>query len=103
MGALGGRPSSGDVKRPARADCSQREQFYLLALAGTQVAKNSACRAGGFPYSLWAVAPILRFIGLLNAAVWLGAMTLFTAIIGPALFGPEVRQVLRADWMPGAV
>src|SRR3954470_4941931 len=40
------RASSGDLKtaRSARVDCSQREQFYLLALAGTQVAKNSACR-----------------------------------------------------------
>jgi uncharacterized membrane protein YiaA len=58
---------------------------------------------GGFPYSLLAVAPVLRFIGLLNAAVWLGAMVLFTAVIGPALFGPEAHQVLRAEWMPGAV
>jgi hypothetical protein len=30
-------------------------------------------------------------------------MILFTAIIGPTLFSPEVRQILRADWMPGAV
>jgi hypothetical protein len=72
-------------------------------LARTPLAKNSACRGDGFPYSLWAVAPILRFIGLLNAAVWLGAMVLFTAFIGPGLFSPEMKQVLRADWMPGAV
>ena len=46
----------------------------------------------------------MRFIGLLNAAVWLGSMVLFTAIIGPAIFGPEVRQLVgRADWMPGAI
>ena len=49
------------------------------------------------------MAPILRFIGLLNAAVWLGAMVLFTAVLGPALFGPEIKQVLRGEWMPGAV
>lgn len=50
------------------------------------------------------MAPILRFIGLLNAAVWLGSMVLFTAIIGPAIFGPEVRQIVgRADWLPGAI
>jgi hypothetical protein len=51
-----------------------------------------------------AVAPILRFIGLLNAAVWLGAMVLFTAILGPALFSPEVKILVgRSEWLPGAI
>jgi hypothetical protein len=50
------------------------------------------------------VAPILRFIGLLNAAVWLGAMILFTAFVGPALFSPEVKMLVgRSEWMPGAI
>ena len=49
------------------------------------------------------MAPVLRFIGLLNAAIWLGAMVLFTFIIGPAIFSAEVKQVLRAEWMPGFI
>ena len=50
------------------------------------------------------MAPILRFIGLLNAAVWLGAMVLFTAFVGPALFSPEVKMLVgRSEWLPGAI
>lgn len=33
----------------------------------------------------------LRFIGLLNAAVWLGAAISFTFALGPALFSPEMK------------
>lgn len=58
------------------------------------------------PFSLMfaPVAPILRFIGLLNAAVWLGAMVLFTAIVGPGMFSPEVKMLVgRSEWMPGAI
>jgi hypothetical protein len=41
---------------------------------------------------------------LLNAAVWLGAMVLFTAILGPALFSPEVKILVgRSEWLPGAI
>jgi hypothetical protein len=41
---------------------------------------------------------------LLNAAVWLGAMLFFTAVIGPGLFGPEVKQLVgHAEWIPGAI
>jgi hypothetical protein len=40
------------------------------------------------------VAPILRFIGLLNAAVWLGGMVFFTAVVGPTFFSPEVKNLL---------
>ena len=34
---------------------------------------------------------VLRFIGLLNAAVWLGTVVSFTIAIGPAFFSPEMK------------
>jgi hypothetical protein len=40
------------------------------------------------------VAPILRFIGLLNAAVWLGGMVFFTFIVGPTFFSAEFKTLL---------
>jgi len=40
------------------------------------------------------VVPVLRFIGLLNAAVWLGAMVFFTAVVGPTFFSPEVKAMI---------
>jgi hypothetical protein len=40
------------------------------------------------------VVPILRFIGLLNAAVWLGAMIFFTAVVGPTFFTDEVKNLI---------
>jgi hypothetical protein len=49
------------------------------------------------------VVPVLRFIGLLNAAVWLGGMVFFTAVVGPTLFySPEI-QMLVAKPRIGAV
>jgi hypothetical protein len=31
-------------------------------------------------------------------------MVLFTGVIGPAIFGPEVKQLVgRSDWVPGAI
>ena len=64
----------------------------------------SCLSANPFSLQFVPVAPILRFIGLLNAAVWLGAMIFFTAVIGPGMFSPEVKQIVgRAEWMPGAI
>jgi hypothetical protein len=40
------------------------------------------------------VVPVLRFIGLLNAAVWLGAIVFFTAVVGPTFFTPEVKALV---------
>lgn len=37
---------------------------------------------------------MLRFVGLLNAAVWLGAMCFFTFVIGPTFFSDEVKNLL---------
>ncbi len=49
------------------------------------------------------MAQALRFIGLLNAAIWLGAMCFFTFIVGPAVFSPEIKAILQLEWIPGAV
>lgn len=38
--------------------------------------------------------PILRFIGLLNAAVWIGAAVFFTLAAGPAFFSDEMARLL---------
>jgi hypothetical protein len=38
--------------------------------------------------------PIIRALGLLNAAVWFGAAVFFTAVAGPAIFSPEVANFL---------
>jgi hypothetical protein len=40
------------------------------------------------------VIVILRWVGLLNAAVWFGASLVFTFVIAPAFFSPEMRQIL---------
>jgi hypothetical protein len=40
------------------------------------------------------VIVILRWVGLLNAAVWFGASLVFTFVIAPAFFSPDLRQIL---------
>jgi hypothetical protein len=40
------------------------------------------------------VTGLLRFVGLLNAAVWFGAAVFFTVGAGPAVFSPEMRELL---------
>lgn len=37
---------------------------------------------------------LLRFLGLLNAAVWFGGVIFFTFAVGPAFFTPEMKQLL---------
>lgn len=37
---------------------------------------------------------ILRFIGLLNAAVWLGAAVSFTIAVGPAFFSTDMKVLI---------
>ncbi|MCX7866374.1 MAG: DUF4149 domain-containing protein [Limisphaera sp.] len=37
---------------------------------------------------------LLRFLGLVNAAVWLGAGVFFTVAVGPAVFSEEMRSLL---------
>jgi hypothetical protein len=45
----------------------------------------------------------LRFIGILNAAVWLGAAFFFTLSVGPSFFSPEMIQVLGRPHAGAAV
>ena len=43
---------------------------------------------------------ILRFVGLVNAAVWLGAVVVLAFGIGPALVSPEVERLLGTKNFP---
>lgn len=36
----------------------------------------------------------MRFVGLMNAAVWLGAGVFFTCAVGPAVFAPGIKRVI---------
>lgn len=36
---------------------------------------------------------LLRFIGILNASVWLGTACFFTVVVGPAFFSAEMLEV----------
>jgi hypothetical protein len=52
------------------------------------------------------VLGVYRFIGLLNAAVWLGAAVFFTFGIGPAVFSDDVKSIFSGpyrDYYPGLV
>jgi Domain of unknown function (DUF4149) len=40
------------------------------------------------------VLALLRFVGLVNAAVWLGAAVFLTFAAGPAMFSPEMADLL---------
>lgn len=42
----------------------------------------------------------LRFIGLLNAAVWFGAAIFFTFAAGPAVFSQDMKNLLEAKNYP---
>ena len=43
---------------------------------------------------------VLRFVGLLNAAVWLGAILFFTFVAGPAATSPEMQELLSSKNFP---
>ena len=51
----------------------------------------------------------LRFVGLMNAAVWFGAAIFFTFGVGAAPFSPEMKELLRplgplnSPYFPGAI
>ncbi len=51
-----------------------------------------ACRHR-FAYR-WAVLSTLRFFGIVNAAIWLGAAVFLTFVAGPAIFSPAMLEVL---------
>jgi uncharacterized protein DUF4149 len=44
------------------------------------------------------VIVFLRAIGLLNVAVWFGAVIFFTVGVAPALFSPEVKALLQQSY-----
>ena len=46
---------------------------------------------------------VLRFIGVLNAAVWLGAAVFFTFAVGPAFFTAEVTDIFHGRFWPGVM
>jgi hypothetical protein len=58
---------------------------------------NEACESEKFFYNA-AVTGFLRFIGLLNAAVWLGAAISFTVALGPAFFSNEMKAIIPAPY-----
>lgn len=43
---------------------------------------------------------ILRFIGILNAALWLGGSVFFTLVAGQAPFSPEMKELLGPAYYP---
>lgn len=46
---------------------------------------------------------VLRFIGVLNAAVWLGAAVFFTFAVGPAFFTDQAKEVFHGLFWPGVM
>jgi hypothetical protein len=46
---------------------------------------------------------LLRLIGVINAAVWLGSAVFFAFVAGPAFFSPEMKELLKHAYFPGAV
>ena len=45
---------------------------------------------------------VLRFIGLVNAAVWFGALIFFTLAVGPAFFSEEMDALLGRPYAGAA-
>ena len=41
------------------------------------------------------VIGFLRFVGIMNAAIWFGAAVFFTFGVGPAAFSPEMENLLK--------
>ena len=46
---------------------------------------------------------LLKLIGVINAAVWLGSAVCFTFVAGPAFFSSEMKELLKHAYFPGAV
>lgn len=45
----------------------------------------------------------IRFIGIVNAAIWLGSAVCFTVVVGPAFFSPEMLGVFPRPYAARAV
>jgi hypothetical protein len=48
------------------------------------------------------VIVVMRFIGVMNAAVWFGAAVFYTVGVGPAFSSPEMKRLLSGDLYSGA-
>jgi Domain of unknown function (DUF4149) len=48
------------------------------------------------------VIVVLRFIGVMNAAVWFGAAVFYTFGVVPAFLSPEMKRLLSGDLYSGA-
>jgi hypothetical protein len=48
------------------------------------------------------VIVVLRFIGVMNAAVWFGAAVFYTFGVSPAFSSPEMKRLLGGDLYSGA-
>jgi len=46
------------------------------------------------------VIGFLRFVGLMNAAVWFGAAVFFTVGAGPAVFSSDMKHLLGENYYP---
>lgn len=46
---------------------------------------------------------VIRFIGIMNAAIWLGAAVFFTFAAAPAFFGNEIKALGLHPFWPGAI
>jgi uncharacterized membrane protein len=45
---------------------------------------------------------VLKLVGMINAAVWLGSAVFFAFVLGPAFFSPEMNELLKHAYFPGA-
>jgi hypothetical protein len=76
-----------------------------------QRTSSAACWNSGLAlhravFTLSGVLGVYRFIGLLNAAVWLGAAVFFTFGIGTAVFSEEMKSIFVGpyrDYYPGLI
>ena len=46
---------------------------------------------------------VLRFIGVTNAAIWLGAAVFFTFGMAPVIFSDELKRLLNGPFWPGLI
>jgi hypothetical protein len=48
------------------------------------------------------MSTILRLVGLINAAIWLGGGVFFTVVAAPAVFQPEMKRLFQ-DYYTGVI
>jgi hypothetical protein len=73
--------------------CSQGFFFHKANASGLRSERIEAWQVAKFFYNARVIS-LLRFIGLLNAAVWLGAAVSFTIALGPAFFSEEMKIII---------